>query len=117
MKDITVMDCDSRIIYEKVCMHTALEQRRFFNYLDDTCIELLALCRKKAKAYEDKEYKAAERLSDYINIKGIFIPAIVDNILYLAGLGDVYKAEFLRKANEAKNAGETKCGIIKRGRW
>lgn len=116
MEDIIVMRCDTRIIYEKVSLRAPLEQRRFFNFLDDTCLELLALYPGKVKVNEDEEYKAAERLSDYINIRGIFIPAIVDNILYLAGLGDTYKNEFLRKAEEAKKTGK-KSIIIKRGRW
>ncbi len=117
MEDITLKKCDTRIIYEKVSLRTPLHERHYFNYLDDTCLELLALHPGKVKVNEDEEYKAAKRLSDYINIKGIFIPAIVDNILYLAGVGDVFKTEFVRKAEEAASAGKRKYGIIKGGLW
>ena len=115
MKDITSMRIDSRIVYEKVSLRTAMAQRLFFNYLDETCLELLALFGSRAKAAPDDEYKAAVILSDYINIKGIFIPAIVNNILYLAGMGDGYKTEFLRTAQNVSAGGGS--GIIKRSAW
>jgi len=119
MTDIRNEPCLCLIIYEKVSLKTPLEQRRFFNYLDDTCMELMALSKNKVCVNDDEEYKPADSLDDRINIRGIYIPAIVDNILYLAGLGDTYKSEFLRKAEEAKRTSDRKRtnNIMKRNGW
>lgn len=42
-----------------------------------------------------------ESLDDEIMIDKAYHPAIVDNILFLSGAGEIYKAEFLRKAESA----------------
>ena len=81
-------------IYEKVNLITPLEQRRFFNYLEDTLVELMCL------------YNAEFELDLYDDLSAaleypLYAPAITDNILYLAGQGEVYKAEFLRKSQAA----------------
>lgn len=87
-------------MYEKVNLTLPLEQRRFFNYFNDSSEELLSLYGNFALE-KDVPYKAPESLSDNIAVRALYHTAIVDNILFLAGQGDAYKSEFLRKAHNA----------------
>ena len=91
-------------IFEKVTLVTPIEQRRFFNYFEDTVNELQSL-------YSDfgdfvfikgKTYTPPTSLSDYDNVVlPLYHNAIVDNILYLAGGEETYKSEFIRKSEDA----------------
>ena len=120
-----------KLIYEKVNLVLPLPQRRFFNYLNDTISELRARfglteadllfdSYNKQENMRQDEIPLVMSLDEYIPILNLYIPAMVDNILFLAGAGEGYKSEFLRKADEAhtsywrKNAKSKK---IKRMRW
>lgn len=107
-------------IYEKVCIVIPIEQRLFFHRLNDTVAELLALFPEKKVLKDGEEWEPVRSLEGVISIRGLFIPAIVDNILFLSGGGEGYKTEFLRKAQNAYkryNTGDSKTRIIKRAGW
>lgn len=107
-------------IYEKVCIVKPVEQRLFFHRLNDTVMELLALYPAKHVLLNGENWEKVNNLEGTLSITDIFVPAVVDNILYLSGAGDVYKSEFLRKAENADKRCRTcdgKIKIMKRGRW
>ena len=59
-------------------------------------------------------------LDDTIMIDEAYHPAIIDNILFFSGAGEIYKSEFLRKAQDAflrrwNTKARGKC--VKRYRW
>ncbi len=93
---------DIKEIYEKVSLKTPLEQRRFFNYFNDTIAELDALYPSYVTE-EGKHFTAMHDLSDEYIVRPLYGAAIVDNILFLCGYDKdgTYKSEFLRKAQEA----------------
>lgn len=155
-------------IFEKVNLVTPIEQRRFFNYLEDSINELRLLygnaiyyigykrLRDKPEDWEEnyrnyyelqsngfvpvlsadyvnnKRYEKTDEkdplinippprhLDDDIVVNMLFHDCIVDNILYLAGAGETYKSEFIRKANLANLQNWNmlhKGGRIRRMRW
>ena len=155
-------------IFEKVNLLTPIEQRRFFNYLEDSIYELRILygnsifyqgfsrlmeCPadfstnyknyfemqsngfvpvRDAQFADNKKYEKTEEkdtlinipppkaLDDDIVIKPLYHLAIVDNILYLAGCGDGYKSEFIRKSDAADKENwreKSNDGRIRRMRW
>ena len=86
-------------IFEKVNLVMPLEQRRFFNYLEDTITELSAVCSNFV--YEKgKEETIPKKLEDEFFVLPLYTGAICDNIIFLAGGDETYKSEFLRKAHE-----------------
>lgn len=88
-------------MYEKVNLKTPLEQRRFFNYLNDSIEELQELYSKFV--FDDgKGHALIESLTDECPVRPFYHEAIIDNILFLAGAGDTYKGEFVRKAEMAQ---------------
>lgn len=89
-------------IYEKINLRVPLEQRRFFNYFNDTIAELEALY-PQLLFEEGKRYTPMHDLSDEYIVRPLYGPAIVDNILFLSGYDKdgTYKSEFLRKAENA----------------
>lgn len=108
-------------IYEKVNLVRPVEQRRFFNSLNDTLDELRA-------AYHDLEIKVngetepgrCGRLEDRIDGLDLYAGAIVDNINFLNGGDETDKGEFVRKAELAHTAEwnrSAKGRIVKRLRW
>ena len=108
-----------REIYEKVCLKTRLEERRFFNHFNDTVIELEAMF---PGMICDGAFTPFEKLTDECNVKNIWTPAIVDNIIFLSGddKDGTYKSEFIRKAQNAAHAIRKKDGRarhIKKRRW
>lgn len=108
-----------REIFEKVNLVTPIEQRRFFNYFEDSVNELQALY-GAFSVNPEEEYKPPTALSDGNSVRPLYHNAIVDNILFLAGQGETYKSEFLRKSNAAylKYWNEDAKGRrIKRMRW
>lgn len=87
-------------IFEKVNLTTPLEQRRFFNYFEDTVAELQSLY--SGFVFEkDTEYQPPKTLSDPNVVRPLYHGAIVDNIVFLAGGDDTLKSEFLRKSRDA----------------
>ncbi len=118
-----------KLIYEKVSLKTAMEQRRFFNYLNDTLCELFSLYNGNliyTKEYiSDSHHNTDEpilvmSLDDYLPLRHIYIPAIVDNIVFLNTGEEFLKTEFLRKSNDAflsAYGSDARGRHIKRSRW
>ena len=91
-------------IFEKVNLILPIEQRRFFNYLDDTISELRSMYGDNFvfENYEsDGEYPSPKDLSDEIFVKPLYHNAIIENIIFAAGGDSGRKTEFLRKARDA----------------
>lgn len=119
---MAVIKIKARIIYEKVNLIVlGIEQRRFFNWLNDTIDELRARCRndKYVLVNENETPEIIDDLEDDVNVKDLYLSAIVDNIAYNAGAGDEYKSEFVRKGDEAYKYywGSNKNRIMKKTRW
>ena len=89
-------------IYEKVNLSVPLEQRRFFNYFNDTVAELDAMY-PEYLFERGKHYAPMRDLSDEYIVRPLYGAAIVDNILFLCGYDKdgTLKGEFIRKAKEA----------------
>ena len=87
-------------IFEKVNLTVPLEQRRFFNYFNDTINELISRY-DGVVVEEGTEFKPIASINDDCTVLPLYAQAIVDNILFLSGQSEVYKNEFLRKAHEA----------------
>lgn len=88
-------------IYEKVNLTAPIEQRRFFNYFEDTVNELLSLYGEFALNDGKTEFLPPKSLSSQNPVPVLYHSAIVDNILFLSGRGEVYKSEFIRKSQAA----------------
>lgn len=93
-------------MYEKVNLRTPVEQRWFFNYLNDSVNEIAGLHGDMPAMVFDSNIIAAdivpiETLTDEMIVLPLYHNAIVDNILFLCGQGDTYKGEFVRKTKEA----------------
>lgn len=89
-------------IFEKVNLVVPIEQRKFFNYFEDSVNELQSLYRDFVFV-EGKEYTPPKSLTD--EDKNVVLPlyhnSIVDNILFFATNEEVYKTEFIRKSRDA----------------
>lgn len=106
-------------IFEKVNLVMPIEQRRFFNWFDDTVKELQGMYIDYV-IKKDSEYVSPKTLSDDCAVLELYKNAIVDNILFLAGAGEGYKSEFIRKAENAhlKYWNDNARGRrVKRMRW
>ena len=106
-------------IFEKVNLVMPLEQRRFFNYYNDSVDELCTTFGDFVFEVGG-EYTPPQDLSESAKVLPLYINAIVDNILFLAGGEERYKSEFLRKSREAylkywRDGAKGKR--IKRARW
>lgn len=106
-------------IFEKVNLAMPIEQRRFFNYFEDTVNELQSMY--SGFVFEkDTEYQPPKALSDDNVVLPLYHNSIVDNIIFLAGNEEFRKSEFIRKSREAylkywnDNAKGRK---IKKARW
>lgn len=87
-------------IFEKVNLVIPIEQRRFFNYFNDTVNELNTLY--DGFVFETKgEYTPPKSLSENVFVLPLYTDAIVDNILFLAGQNETNKGEFIRKSRLA----------------
>lgn len=106
-------------IFEKVNLVVPLEQRRFFNYFNDTVNELNTLY--DGFVIEAKgAYTPPQNLSDSVQVLPLYHNAIVDNILFLSGQDEVYKSEFMRKSDRAYKKywnDNAKGKRVKRMRW
>ena len=87
-------------IFEKVNLVIPIEQRRFFNYYEDTVNELQSMYGDFV-FIEGKMFAPPESLTDDSNVLPLYHNAIVDNILFLANAGEMYKSEFIRKSKDA----------------
>ena len=87
-------------IFEKVNLLVPIEQRIFFNFLEDSVNELWSLYGDFV-FIEDKKYTPPKSLTDEIVVLPLYHNAIVDNILFLADKGEQYKSEFIRKSKDA----------------
>ena len=89
-------------IFEKVNLIFPLEQRRFFNYLEDTASELISKYGEKFVLEKGADVCTHDNnINGEINILPQYEKAIVCNILYLCGAGESYISEFLRLSNDA----------------
>lgn len=88
-------------IFEKVNLTAPIEQRRFFNYFEDSVIELISLYYSYVLIDKTEEFKAPESLDEENPVRPLYTDALVDNILFKAGQGEAYKSEFLRKSRSA----------------
>ena len=86
--------------YEKVSLRTPLEQRKFFNYYNES-VEELAAQYSDFLFNEGEEFTPICSLNDKSAVRSLYHDAIVDNITFLAGGDASYKAEFARKAENA----------------
>lgn len=94
--DMTILE-----IYEKVNLIIPIEQRRFFNYFEDTVNELQSLYGDFV-FIKDVEYTPPTDLNEEKNVVlPLYHNSIVDNILFLANAGETYKSEFIRKSKDA----------------
>lgn len=87
-------------IFEKVNLTVPIEQRRFFNYLEDTVAELSSMY--SGFVFEkDTEFEPPKALSDDMAVLPLYTDAIVDNIIFLATGEETRKSEFMRKSRAA----------------
>ncbi|MBQ3114863.1 MAG: hypothetical protein IJC06_01900 [Clostridia bacterium] len=87
-------------IFEKVNLIMPIEQRRFFNFFEDTVDELQSLY-PGFVIKADTEYVPPEALTDENVVLPLYHNSIVDNIVFLAGGEETRKSEFLRKSRDA----------------
>lgn len=90
-------------IFERISLKTPMEQRRFFNFFNDTADELETLYGFIPEVvFEDVSKRVKiKSLSDENNILPLYHEAVIDNIMFLSGQEEVYKSEFIRKSNLA----------------
>lgn len=108
-------------IFEKVNLKRSMEQRRFFNALNDTLDELRTTYHDiEILVNGEKEPGRTGRLADVIDGIDLYVGAIVDNINFLNGGDETDKGEFVRKAELAHATDrrkKNKVRRIKRLRW
>lgn len=89
-----------RKIFEKVNLVIPLEQRRFFNYYEDSVNELNSLYNEFV-IKKGTEYAPPTSLDERSTVRPLYHSAIVDNIIFLAGGEETRKSEFIRKSRDA----------------
>jgi hypothetical protein len=111
-------------IFEKVNLIIPLEQRRFFNYFNDTVNELNTLYDGFVLEADCEEFTPAQDLSDSVQVLPLYHNSIVDNIIYMASQDasqrGEYKGEFIRKSRLAYLKywrDDAKGKRVKRMRW
>ena len=87
-------------IFEKVNLITPVEQRRFFNFFEDTVAELQALY-SGFVFDKDADFTLPTILSDVNIVLPLYHSAVVDNIIFLATGEETRKSEFIRKSRAA----------------
>lgn len=89
-------------IYENVSLKAPLEQRRFFDFFNNTVDELEALYHTRYVFIDPEQGNTPiHYLDEDSNVKPLYHEAIIDNILFLSGQDETYKSEFVRKSKEA----------------
>lgn len=87
-------------MYEKISLKTPIEQRKFFNYFDDSVNELMSMY--DLVIIDGKTYEAP---TTDLYVDNVVLPlyhnAIIDNILFMVSNDANYKSEFVRKSKEA----------------
>ncbi len=86
-------------MYEKISLKTPIEQRKFFNYYDDSVNELLSSY--DIVIEEGKTYAPITDLYEDNVVLPLYHNAIVDNILFMISDEANYKSEFIRKSKDA----------------
>lgn len=108
-------------LFEKVNLVRPIEQRRFFNALNDTLDELRTTYHDLVIKVNGKtEPGLCGRLDDRIEGLDLYIGAIADNINFANGGTDTDKGEYIRKADLAHKTEWSRLGkgrIVKRNRW
>lgn len=87
-------------IFEKVNLITPIEQRRFFNFLEDTVTELESLYNGYVFD-KDTVFAPPASLADENVVLPLYHNAIVDNIIFLENGEETRKSEFIRKSRNA----------------
>lgn len=87
-------------MFEKVSLKTPIEQRKFFNYYDDSVNELLSLYDFVLVDGKTHETPTTDLYADSV-VLPLYHNAIVDNILFMVSNDTNYKSEFLRKSKDA----------------
>lgn len=92
-----------RTIFEKVNLVYPVEQRRFFNLLNDTINELDGLYGAVSKLLyaEGREQEAITDLDCETTLLPLYQNSLVDNVLFFLTKEENYKNEFLRKSQAA----------------
>lgn len=87
-------------MYEKISLKTPIEQRKFFNYFDDSVNELMSMY--DLVIIDGKTYEAP---TTDLYVDNVVLPlyhnAIIDNILFMVSNDANYKSEFVQKSKEA----------------
>lgn len=88
-------------MFEKINLKAPIEQRKFFNYFDDSVNELIATFGDLVIA-ENKTFETptTDLYSDNV-VLPLYHNAIVDNILFMISEDANYKNEFIRKSKDA----------------
>lgn len=105
-------------MYERINLTVPMEQRKFFVLLNDTINELEVM--HGDISVGDAQITNINNLSDNFPVNPLYHSAIADNILFLAGAGEMYKTSFLNKSDNAQKKiwrEKAKGKIIKRNRW
>ena len=89
------------MLYEKVNLAIPLEERRFFNYVDDTTQELMSMYSKFVLDEGIEEYIPPKKMDDEFPVRPLYSSAYVDNIIFLATGNESGKTEFIRKSRDA----------------
>lgn len=88
-------------MYEKINLKTPIEQRKFFNYYDDSVNELISLYGERFTIEEEAfETPTTDLYGDNV-VLPLYHNAIVDNILFMISGESDYKSEFVRKSKDA----------------
>lgn len=113
-------------MYEYVNLRLSIDERTFIAFFNETVADLVLLYEAKY-IYESEDNNTDEipkidSLGDDNPIFEVYHIAILYNILYLCGLGDNFKSEYLQKAESAYlkkwNEASGKSGVIlKREDW
>lgn len=86
-------------MYEKISLKAPIEQRKFFNYYDDSVNELMSTY--DIVIEDGKTYAPITDLYENNVVLPLYHNAIVDNILFMISNEEIYKSEFIRKSKEA----------------
>lgn len=87
-------------MYEKVSLKTPIEQRKFFNYFDDSVNELMSMYDLVIIDGKTHEAPTTDLYGDNV-VLPLYHNAIIDNILFMVSNDTNYKSEFIRKSKDA----------------
>ena len=110
-------------LFEKVNIRVPLEQRRFFNFLNEVINELISRYGAEyvlESEYADRGFRPIESLNDPLQLRAHVVNPVLYGILASALGDESAKAEEIRLADEAYAGiwrGGTKGRRIKRNSW